>query len=149
MKLLPFGVCYIIWEMCGKNACILNKDLIPYLEIIKLKFISSPLILKYRLNEFREIQNCNGYTKRPRPSIIISEDVKTIYLNGNLPIGEIMPDNTIDPSLKICDKIIPRSIVTMMNGQGAFQRYKIIYWTIFEMNCVNIKRAKIYKNIFN
>jgi hypothetical protein len=145
MKLLPFDVCYIIWEMCGQRACILNKDLHAHLENIRLGFISSPLILKYRLVKLMGIQNRNGYKKRP--TIRVDNEIKTILLNGSFPLGKITSDG-IDPSVKIWDKIIPCSYITMLNRCTSDQ-YKIVYWEIFEIYCENMDRCKIYKNLFN
>ena len=62
--------------MCGQRACILNKDLHAHLENIRLGFISSPLILKYRLVKLMGIQNRNGYKKRP--TIRVDNEIKTI-----------------------------------------------------------------------
>ena len=148
MNPLPFDVCYIIWEMCGGNAIILNKDLIPYLEKIKIGFIKSPLVLKYRLIKFKEIQNQNGFTKRPRASIRVDKVIKTLLLNGKIPLGIII-DGEIEPSLKICDKIIPCSHVKIINEMQDSRRYNVIYWKIFEIYCDNIERSKIYNNLFN
>jgi hypothetical protein len=148
MKLLPFDVCYIIWTMCGRNAVILNKDLIPYLEKIKIGFVKSPLVIKYRLIKFKEIQNQNGFTKRPRASIKVDKVIKTLLLNGKIPLG-IIRDGIIEPSLKICDEIIPCSHVKIVNGIQDSRRYNVVYWKIFEIYCDNIKRSKIYNNLFS
>lgn len=147
--LLPTDICYSIWEYIGNRAIILNKELIKILNKKKIEFINDPLIINYKLARFKENRSNMHTVYKRRPSILI-EKVKEIKLNGNYKIESINNLGQIIPSDKLLDEIIPLSSANQVYNEdydfGYY--YKVIYWELYKMTTIDIKRGKIYMMLF-
>ena len=123
----PTEVLYKIWSYSGPSSLYLNKSLLPYIEEKRLKFISKPLRLHYRLCRWKS--NYYGIpSKKSRASIYVEQpeyiDVSTVR------IGYVADsaDNAIYPSTTLCDILIP-----MYRREGMLGSHSRIYWKVYTM----------------
>ena len=149
---LPFELIFNILNYNYNINILLNKE---YCEILQRecdKFKNDPLIVNYRLLKCRrkinDLPNVAPYRRTPS---IKATDTKTILLNGIIPLGNIINDKII-PSIELKKKIIPAETKFIYpHYMWSFypEAYILIYWEIFDIEILDIKKAWLYSKLFN
>ena len=147
------------WEECksrvsGFSGAIYKK--FNDLEEAKM-FVKSPekvvAISKIGLSKRKQFVNDKDKDKDKVKESIKGKDkdtceVKTIEISGNIPIGYVNYDGSINCSKNLEEKLIPISIKDNSHITNT-NRANVVYWTLNEIYCKNIKNAKLYSLLWS
>ena len=151
MNELPIDLLFNILNYNSNINILLNKEYYTFIKKIKDNFKNVPLKIEYRLLKCkRRVDSSENAIKYRRTPSIKATDKKILELNGSIPLGEII-DNTIIPSIELKKKIIPseeKYVYPYYMWNLYPDSHILIYWEIFNIKILNMKRTKIYQQLF-
>lgn len=150
------GIFLKIYSYVGHNSLYLNKNYYKFLLKFRQKFIISPIILKFKIINFKygirnKIINLNN--RKYKPSIKVDKKIYSIKINSNTSIGKIKPSEIfyhseyeIIPSKQLKSKILPEDLIFSLAGNYINSNFK--YKDIITMWSDDINKIKEYNNIW-
>ena len=139
----------LIFEYGGYKTMFIDKFLYNKIISIRNEFREKPLKINYNLIKWKEKHFAynDGTLIKNRPSFY-NEKIKSENLYGKIPLKFMDNYGNIQPSTLLKDKIIPISETSTFYNSN-YGVNKTIYYTIHKIITNNIKKAKLYKLVWN
>ena len=146
---LPIDILLIIYTYVGDKTFFLDKELYNTIKEKRKEFMKKPILLYYNLVQWKyagltNMKIINRLNKDIRPSMSVGCICKCYVTN--LPLGTVLENGTIYPSIELEKYLIPEMLIE--NDKSIYVNPRIKTWNIYCMKAYNIDRAKRYSNLW-
>ena len=148
---LPNDIFLKIYSFVGHNALYFDKNHFIYLKELRRKYIENPILIKYKLVEWKYPGNkiiLNKYSKQLRPKMKVNNNSNYILVGSRIFIGEIIKKGNIfqiNPSLHFKRKFIEKNL--LLSNVTTYVNTKVFYIDVFKMWCFD-KRINYFKDLW-
>jgi hypothetical protein len=146
---LPIDILLNIYTYVGNETLFLDKYLYYSITEKRKEFMKKPILLYYNLVQWKyagltNMKIINRLEKDSRPSMSVGCVCKC-FIN-NVPLGTVLENGTIYPSIELEKYLIPEMLIE--NDNSIYINPRIKTWNIYSMKAYRVERAKRYSNLW-
>lgn len=148
---LPNDIFLKIYSFVGHNALYFDKKHIIFLKELRKKYIEHPILVYYKLVEWKFSGNriiLNKLSKPLRPRMKVENNKKIVSIGSRIDIGEIVKNKKIfyiNPSLHFKRKLVEKNL--LLSNVTTYVNTNVYYLDVFKMWCFD-ERINNFKDLW-